>query len=288
MREFRPPPQARREHYKTICFVVALVMPLVTVTDLDDPRLAPYRALKRTNDTARRGLFIAEGDKLVKRLVRFGLALELVLLSETHVAQFAPLLPADLPALVIADDAVEALVGFNFHRGILGCGRRPTPPALERLVAAPRSTLVVCPDVQDPENLGAIVRIAAGFGAAGLVLGPHCADPFSRRVQRVSMGNVYALPIVPVADVATTLAELRTRHALPSWATVLDADADVFDPRSRPDRLAIVFGSEGHGIPRDVVAACDRRVTIPMPAGVDSLNVAVAAGIFLYELMRAK
>ncbi len=75
---------------------------------------------------------------------------------------------------------------------------------------------------------------------------------------------------------------------MPSWATVLDADAEVLDPRTRPDRLAIVFGSEGHGIPRDVVTACDRRVTIPMPSGVDSLNVAVAAGIFLYELTRQK
>lgn len=263
-------------------------MPLVTIADLDDPRLAPYRALKRTNDTARRGLFIAEGDKLVERLLRSNIALESVLLSEPHVAQFTPLLPPDLLALVIADDAVEALVGFNFHRGILACGRRPAPPSLATIVAGLKSLLVVCPDVQDPENLGAIVRIAAGFGAAGLVLGPHCADPFSRRVQRVSMGNVYGLPIVLTDDVVATLAELRSRHAMPSWATVLDADADVFDPRSRPDRLAIVFGSEGHGIPRDVVAACDRRVTIPMPAGVDSLNVAVAAGIFLYELMRAK
>ena len=261
-------------------------MPLVTIADLDDPRLAPYRALKRTNDTARRGLFIAEGDKLVERLLRSNIALESVLLSEPHVAQFTPLLPPDLSALVIADAAVEALVGFNFHRGILACGRRPAPPALETVVADPKSTLVVCPDVQDPENLGAIVRIAAGFGAAGLVLGPHCADPFSRRVQRVSMGNIYQLPIVLTDDVVGTLGELRSRHAMPSWATVLDADAETFDPRSRPDRLAIVFGSEGHGIPRDVAAACDRRVTIPMPSGVDSLNVAVAAGIFLYELTR--
>ena len=263
-------------------------MPLVTIADLDDPRLAPYRALKRTNDTARRGLFIAEGDKLVERLLHSNIALESVLLSDPHVKQFTPILPPDLPALVIADDAVETLVGFNFHRGILACGRRPAPPTLEKIVAGPKSTLVVCPDVQDPENLGAIVRIAAGFGAAGLVLGPHCADPFSRRVQRVSMGNVYQLPIVPADDVVGTLAELRSRHGMPSWATVLDADAETFDPRSRPDRLAIVFGSEGHGIPRDIVTACDRRVTIPMPSGVDSLNVAVAAGIFLYELTRAQ
>ncbi len=261
-------------------------MPLVPIADLDDPRLAPYRALKQTNDMARRGLFIAEGDKLVERLLRSNIALESVLLSEPHVAQFAPLLPPDLPALVIADDAVDALVGFNFHRGILACGRRPAPPSLETIVAGPRSTLVVCPDVQDPENLGAIIRIAAGFGAAGLVLGPHCADPFSRRVQRVSMGNVYQLPIVLTDDVVAALAALRSRHAMSSWATVLDADAEVLDPRTRPDRLAIVFGSEGHGIPRDVVTACDRRVTIPMPSGVDSLNVAVAAGIFLYELTR--
>ena len=272
----------------TLCRPAVAVMPLVTIADLDDPRLAPYRALKRTNDTARRGLFIAEGDKLVERLLHSNIALESVLLSDPHVKQFTPILPPDLPALVIADDAVETLVGFNFHRGILACGRRPAPPTLEKIVAGPKSTLVVCPDVQDPENLGAIVRIAAGFGAAGLVLGPHCADPFSRRVQRVSMGNVYQLPIVPADDVVGTLAELRSRHGMPSWATVLDADAETFDPRSRPDRLAIVFGSEGHGIPRDIVTACDRRVTIPMPSGVDSLNVAVAAGIFLYELTRAQ
>ncbi|MBA4019601.1 MAG: RNA methyltransferase [Pirellula sp.] len=267
-------------------------MPLVNIADLDDPRLAPYRALKQTNDTARRGLFIAEGGKLVERLLRSTLVLESVLLSEPHVAQFTPLLPPELPAFVIADDAVDALVGFNFHRGILACGRRPAPPALETVVAGPKSTLVICPDVQDPENLGAIVRIAAGFGAAGLMLGPHCADPFSRRVQRVSMGNVYQLPIVPVDDIVAALAELRIRHAMPSWATVLDSDAEVFDPAARPgsparpDRLAIVFGSEGHGIPREIINACDRRVTIPMPSGVDSLNVAVAAGIFLYELTR--
>jgi tRNA G18 (ribose-2'-O)-methylase SpoU len=210
-------------------------------------------------------------------------------------------LPAEVPTLVIAEAEVEGLVGFNFHRGILGCGRRPRPPALGDLLdgdvhdgdrradEAARgraATLVVCPDVQDPENLGAIVRISAAFGAAGLVLGPHCADPFSRRVQRVSMGNVYRLPIVPAADIPATLAELGKAHAVESWATVLATDAETFDPRHRPDRLALVLGSEGHGLAPEVVAACDRKVTIPMRAGVDSLNVAVAAGIFLYELTR--
>jgi len=140
--------------------------------------------------------------------------------------------------------------------------------------------------VQDPENLGSIVRIAAGFGVGGLIVGPKCADPFSRRVQRVSMGNVYELPIATTTDVAAALHELRTTHGFESWGTVLDVDAESLGTRPRPERLALVFGSEGHGIPEDVVAACDRKVIIPMRPGVDSLNVAVAAGIFLYELTK--
>lgn len=263
-------------------------MPLIRIDDLADSRLDPYRSLKQTNETSRRGLFIAEGDKLVRRLLESRLTVESVLLSEPYVDEFAPLLPAELPALVIPDELVEALVGYNFHRGILGCGRRPTATALnERLPPRDRAcTLVVCPDVQDPENLGAILRIAAGFGVDGVVLGPRSADPFSRRVQRVSMGNVYRLPPLHTTDVPATLAELRARHGIESWATVLDADAAVLSTLERPQRLALVFGSEGHGLDDVVVRACDRKVTIPMRAGVDSLNVAVATGIFLYELTR--
>jgi tRNA G18 (ribose-2'-O)-methylase SpoU len=266
-------------------------MPIVRIAELSDQGsaerlLAPYRALKRTNETARRGLFIAEGEKLVRRLIESRLEVESLLVSDEHLAAFQPVLPPEVPTLVIAESAVEGLVGFNFHRGILGCGRRPQPPNLDPLVNAPTATIVVCPDVQDPENLGSIVRIAAALGAAGLVLGPHCADPFSRRVQRVSMGNVYRLPIVPVTDVPATLGELRTKHGVESWATVLADDAETFGGRPRPARLALVLGSEGHGLAQEVAAACDRRVTIPMRAGVDSLNVAVAAGIFLYELTR--
>jgi len=263
---------------------------LVPVTDLAaEHRLDPYRALKQTNDTARRGLFIAEGDKLVERLLRSDLRVESALVGESYIERFTPLVPERQPTFVVADEALRELVGYEFHRGVLACGVRPATPTLNELVAASstneaRRTLVVCPDVQDPENLGSIVRIAAGFGVAGLILGPRCADPFSRRVQRVSMGNVYELPITTCDDVAAVLGELRSAHGFESWGTVLDVDAETLGTRARPERLAIVFGSEGHGIPPDVVAACDRKVIIPMRPGVDSLNVAVAAGIFLYEL----
>ena len=262
-------------------------MPLISIADVADRRLDPFRALKRTNETARAGLFIAEGDKLVERLLTSSLAVRSLLLSEPYVDRFAAQIPADVPTYVVADEAIEGLVGFNFHRGVLACGVRPRPPRLAELLTEPAALVVVCPDVQDPENLGAIVRLAAGFAATALVLGPHCADPFSRRVQRVSMGNVYRTPIVPTDDVVALLAELRSSYGVESWATVLDADAETFDPTRKPRRLAIAFGSGGHGLGREVIDACDRKVTIPMPPTVDSLNVAVAAGIFLYELSRA-
>jgi tRNA G18 (ribose-2'-O)-methylase SpoU len=260
-------------------------MPIVRIADLADRRLDPYRALKRSNET-RQGLFVAEGEKLVRRLVASGLEIESLLISEDFLDALAPVLPTEATTLVIPEAEVEGLVGFNFHRGILGCGRRPRPPALSDLCVDAVTTLVVCPDVQDPENLGSIVRIAAALGAAGLILGPHSADPFSRRVQRVSMGNVYRLPIVPGADIVATLAELRAAHGVESWATVLADDAETFGTRRRPERLAVVLGGEGHGLTPEVTAACDRRVTIPMRSGVDSLNVAVATGIFMFELTR--
>lgn len=270
-------------------------MSLVPIADFADRRLDPYRNLKQTNDTSRRGLFVAEGDKLVWRLLESPFAVDSVLLSEKFVDEFAAHVPDNVPTYVVPEVQIESLVGFNFHRGVLACGRRPQrPTTIEALATAALNddrcvrspTFVICPDVQDPENLGTIVRISAGFGTAGLILGPHSADPFSRRVQRVSMGTVYRLPIAYSADVPATLRTLREQFAVESWAAVLDVDAAPLDRLTRPSRIALVFGSEGHGLTTDVVAACDRRVTIPMRADVDSFNVAVAAGIFLYETTR--
>lgn len=260
-------------------------MPWIAVADLDDRRLDAYRHLKRTNETARRGLFIAEGDKLVRRLLDSPLEVESVLVDERYVDAFRELVPPQVPAFVVPNDRVEQLVGFNFHRGILACGRRPGSPPLKSVLDPPAASrlIVVCPNVQDPENLGAIVRLCRAFAVDGLLLGGECADPFSRRVQRVSMGCVYRLPIVVAIDMVAALQVLREQHAVESWAAYLSSDAETFEPARRARRLALVFGSEGHGLPPEIAAACDRRVMIPMPPGVDSLNVAVTAGIMLYE-----
>ncbi len=263
-------------------------MPLLEIPSPDDARLAPYRHLKDTNLTRWSGLFVAEGEKLVRRLLASDYETASVLVSRSYVTEFAPLTPAETPVLVIPDDWVEGLVGFNFHRGILACGRRKANPAFEAVLppAGQRATIVVCPDVQDPENLGAILRIASAFGVDLVLLGRRSADPLSRRVLRVSMGAALNMPLIRSNDLPADLDRLRRNFCVQLAATVLDADAEPLDRANRPERFALLFGSEGHGLERSLIEHCDRRITIPMQRGTDSLNVAVAAGIFLYHFSR--
>ena len=259
-------------------------MPRELITSIDDPRLEPYRNLKDTNRTRWAGLFIAEGEKLVRRLLGSDYPVDSILLSDRFEQQLAPLVPPEVPLWVVPDAMVETLVGFNFHRGILACGRRKPEPELGELAPLGRRvTLIICPNVQDPENLGSILRIAAALGGDGVIVGTAAADPFSRRVLRVSMGAALRVPVRQSANIAADLRELAGPLGVQLAATVLDPTAEPLDQATRPDRFAILLGSEGHGLPPEIVALCQRRITIPMHGGTDSLNVAVAAGILLYQ-----
>ena len=259
---------------------------LFEITSLDDRRLDPYRNLKQSNLTRWSGLFIAEGEKLTRRLLESEFEIESVLLDRRYVERFASLVKPDTPVLVVDDNAVERIVGFNFHRGVLACGRRRPYATIDKVASVhEKSTLVVCPDVQDPENLGALLRIAAGLGADAVVIGRRSADPFSRRVLRVSMGAALRLSLVESHDLATDLRRLQALH-YELIATVLDPDAEALESMRRRDRTALLFGSEGHGLERSLVDLCHRRATIPMQSGTDSLNVAIAAGIFLHHFLR--
>lgn len=151
------------------------------------------------------------------------------------------------------------------------------------MAKAASATLVVCPQIADPTNLAGIIRNCAAFGADALILGPACADPFSRRVARVSMGNVFRLPIRVATDLPSDLIELRERWAVELIATVLDASAEQLSRSKRTSHVALLFGSEGPGLGQQWVQLCDRRVTLPMQREADSLNVATASGIFLYH-----
>lgn len=264
-------------------------MPLIPLESLDDPRLISYRHLKATNETRNLPKFVVEGEKLVDQLIQSRYPMESALLSSHHADQIGPRLPEHLPAFVVEHSRITELVGYNFHQGALAVGvRLPQIDPETFFGGMPVSrTLVVCPVVHNPENLGTIIRTADVFGVDAVLVGPTCPDPLSRRVLRVSMGTVLDLPVIVLDDLAERLEGWRSRLGLRLVATVTDLDAEPIKRMGRPDLLAIVMGSEAHGLPSDWVARCDHRITIPMRPGAESLNVAVAAGIVLYFLCHA-
>lgn len=221
----------------------------------------------------------------MRRLIESRLQVVSLLVSRRYTEEFAPLVPHEVPVLVVDDAQIEKIIGFNFHRGVLAHARRPEPPLLDSLFdsAEARSTVVVVPDLQDPENLGTLIRTALAFGVRALVLGSSTPDPFTRRVLRTSMGAVLQLPIVHSRDLRCDLQRLKSA-GFQTVATVTDTAAKPLDAFARAKRLVILFGNEGHGLSPEWVERCDDCVTIPMQAGVDSLNAAIAAGIVLYRL----
>jgi tRNA G18 (ribose-2'-O)-methylase SpoU len=261
-------------------------MSVEILTQLDDPRLEPYRNLKSTNLTRWSNQFVAEGSLVVERLLTSRFKVKSVLLSQRLVGQLPAHVPAECPIYLVEHTLAEQLVGYAFHTGILACGIRQSSPPIEVLV--PRddrlSLVAVCPNVNDPENIGAIIRLCAGFGLSGLILGPGCADPFSRRVLRVSMGTAFTLPIVESADLRRDLLRLRDEYRFELCASVLDEVAEPLESAVAGPRMGILFGNEKHGLDAQWIELCDRKLTIPMAAGADSLNVAVAAGIFFHHL----
>ncbi len=260
---------------------------------LDDPRIAAYGRVKTTQEARRQGLFILEGEKLLDSLLaseRFPIVSALV--TESYADKIAAKLPDDVPTFVMSEADIGEVVGYRFHLGVLACGlRRAWPSAIEltRSIVdrgADRLTIVVCPAVQNPENLGAIVRLADVFGVDFLLTGGDCPDVLSRRVLRVSMGTALRVPVVVDEQLAETLIKLESDFGVVPAATVTATDAETLDAFRRPDRLALLLGNEAHGLSTEWIERCARRVTIPMRPGAESLNVSVAAGIMLYEVMR--
>jgi tRNA G18 (ribose-2'-O)-methylase SpoU len=264
-------------------------MPTEVIENLEDPRLDPYRNLKSTNRTRWSNQFIAEGLLVVERLLASDFDVVSIVASRKIERQIVPLVPNDRP-LYLLDHALAAqLVGYVFHAGVLACGVRRASPTLETLLGAGKDAalLAVCPNVNDPENIGAIIRLCAGFGLTGLLLGPGCADPYSRRVLRVSMGTAFTLPIAESPDLGSDLDRLRGEFGIELAAAILDPEAEPLESAPRSPRMAVLFGNEKHGLEQKWIELCQRKLTIPMAAGADSLNVAVAAGIFFHSLQRS-
>ncbi|MEZ6121467.1 MAG: RNA methyltransferase [Pirellulaceae bacterium] len=262
-------------------------MPIVPITDLADSRLDIYRSLNKTNVTRYSGEFVVEGHTLVDRLLQSEFAVASILSLDRHAESLAAQAAPEVPIYTLTKQQINEVIGFQFHRGVLACAVRKSPTTLrECLDTLPPNavaTVAICPQILDPTNLGSLIRNCCAMGVDVLLLGPHSADPFSRRAIRVSMGGILKLPTVCSLDLQADLQTLR-QDQFELVATVLDDAAEPLPQFVRTKRTGILFGAEGPGLAVEWIEWCQRCVTLPMRRETDSLNLATAAGIFLYHL----
>jgi tRNA G18 (ribose-2'-O)-methylase SpoU len=263
---------------------------MLAITSLDDPRIWAYRNLKDRQLAREGGLFIAEGKFILQRLLASDFPIESVLLSERRAQEIAHSIRAEVPVYVAPEEVLNQIIGFKFHSGIIAVGRRKPGVPLEQLSAIhqSRATVVICPETATAENIGSLIRISAAFGVDAVLLGERCCDPFWRQSIRVSMGTIFSIPLVRSDNLLRDLRRLKESWGFEMVATVLDERAEPLSKASRIERVGILFGNEAQGLDRQTLDLCDRQITIPMRQGVDSLNVAVAAGIVLYHFSRSE
>jgi len=260
-------------------------MPEFLIESLDDPRLNPYRELKRKGARDARPV-IAEGEKLVRRMLEGPCTVKSLLCTAAARDRLRAVTPPHVCVYLASAPLISRLVGFRFHRGVLACGSRPAAVGIGSLcgktTSERESLLVLCPELRDPTNLGTIIRTAVAFGARGLVAGAAGVDPYSRRVLRTSMGAVFRVPIVQTDDWGAVLDALHAA-GFETVAAVVDPSSPPLAALPRLRRTAVLFGNEDRGLPAALARRCTRQVMLPMAGGVDSLNVAVAAGIILHH-----
>jgi tRNA G18 (ribose-2'-O)-methylase SpoU len=261
------------------------------VTDPDDERLAAFRAISDPDLAVAGGLFIAEGRLVVRRLLSESpLATRSVLVNDSAMKAIEDVLLSrpDVPVYVAPQAVMNDVAGFNIHRGCLAVGERPAPAAWQNVITHAHR-IVILEHVGDADNVGAIFRSAAAFNADAVLIGPACADPWYRKAIRTSMGAALVLPFARLEPWPTSLTALvNNGWAVAALTPASDAMAlRDFAAASRTRRVALVVGHEGAGLSAEAIETCSYRVRIPIRAAVDSLNVAAAAAIALYEVNQA-
>lgn len=262
------------------------------IDTLELPELQPYRTLRLQAEHRQQGIFVAEGEKVVRRLLESRFAVLSVLLPQAWFERLQPLIaarPEEVRVFLAEKKLLETLTGFSMYQGLLAVGKIPPAPALESILeSGPHPLLLAAVDgLSNAENMGAVVRNCRGLGAGALIVGETCGSPYLRRAVRSSMGAIFELPVLETSDLCGTLARLRAAGVRCVAAHPHAPATDIMDTDlTRP--TCVVFGSEGYGISPRVLAACDQPLRIPMPESVDSLNVASAAAVFLYEAGRQR
>lgn len=262
-------------------------MPTIRIDDPDDPRVAAYRDIRERDLSGRQGRFVAEGKVVLNVLFaarRFEAESALVLESRlSGMAETLKRAPEDLPVYVASGKVMDAIAGFHIHRGVLAIGRKREPASVEKMLASlpDRALVVALVGISNHDNMGAIFRNAAAFGADAVLLDDTCCDPLYRKAIRVSVGAVLKVPFT-VGGSAQDLAAILSGQGFNQIALSPGGAIDIRDVR-RSDKMALFLGTEGDGLPEALLKQL-KTARISMAEGFDSLNVAAASAIALHRL----
>ena len=249
------------------------------ITSAKNPTVQRLRSLKDAKARRETGLFLVEGEVMIREALGCGLKLIELAAEEAH-ADFAQAVCGGARGFIVTRSLLETICDTRTPQGVCAAFEQPEPVALEKLP----ERIVALDGVQDPGNLGTIWRTADAAGFQALLLGAGGADPLSPKVQRAAMGSGFRVPFCHAPELAESLIALRQRGY-----RVFASDLSGADFYARPDageKFVLVIGNEARGISDAVREAADCRVKLPMRGGAESLNAAVAAGIMMYELMR--
>lgn len=264
-------------------------MAIIEIKGTTDPAVAVYATLTeaqlRNRLEPEKGIFIVESPKVIRVALDAGYEPLSLLCERRHItgdaADIIARCPEDMPVYTGEREALAALTGYTLTRGVLCAMRRPRPRSVAEVCSGARRVAVL-DGVVDTTNIGAIFRSAAALGIDTVLLTPTSCDPLNRRAVRVSMGSVFLVPWAWLEAPVASLGELGLRTvamALTDDSVPIDHPALAAEPR-----LAIVMGTEGDGLAKDVIASTDWVARIPMAHGVDSLNVAAASALAFWEL----
>lgn len=268
----------------------------IPVDDPDDPRIATFQGLRDHVLRRRReqpdgdmaGVFVAEGDIVVERALRAGYQLQSMLVDAKRTKPLPEVVDDAVPLYAAGPEVLQRITGYHLHRGVLACFKRRELLSLDEAIDG-ANTIAVIEGVNNPTNLGVILRCAIGLGVDSYLLDPTCCDPLYRRCGRVSMGEAFSTPYARLDPFPDGLAPLRSA-GFELLALTPSADAvPINELRFGPDdRVALLLGAEGPGLTAETMAACDQRIKIPMSGVTDSINVGSAAAVAFYAVGQAR
>lgn len=250
---------------------------MISITDIEDERIRPYFTLRARQEFALReegGLFVAESEKVVRSLLESGLEVVSLLAEPAYYERLTVDRVPEEGRFTASKELLDRVVGMRLHQGVMAVGKRPAP-----LQVVEEGPVVALDGLANAENVGAIARSCAAFGAKALIVDAGSSDPYLRRSVRVSMGGIFHVPVLYCDDLAACLKGLK------GFTVVGTGLGPECKPLGQlPARSVLVIGAEGEGMRKEVKEVCDLLVTIPISDKVESLNAAVAASVLLYQV----